>query len=400
MTAKRPEARRRIPRGLAYLAFAALALLTGYYLYVNVIDRPSADVYVAQRGVAISAVYGTVALASNLTLNIYAQRTGYLHLAPGYGSTVTSQGVAVTRDQLMGTIVDEQVVRALNQARTDHEAARGRQRLGPPSLGLLESAKQRLAAYDKLPNRASIPRVEYEAARNEVDRITAAVENERIETQRQVDQTASVMKGVEEDLKRAEVRSPMDGIVIVPVFNDNAYVTMNALLFTIADKNTYVAGQVNEEDVGKLKEGMKAELRLYAYGNQTFTATLSAILPSPDPNSQRYTVTLRQDDPPDNLRIGLTGEMNIILGRKENALTIPARALLVDQVLIVVDGVVEQRTVKTGFKSLELVEITDGLQDGAQVIVADQDAFRPGERVRPVRTNEDKTAPAAKKPAR
>ncbi len=399
MNPNRPDLRRRFPRGAVFTGLAVLAAAFGYYLYANFFDRPSADVYVAQRGAAISAVYGTVALASVQTLNIFAQNTGYLHLAPGYGSTVTTQGVAVKRDQVMGTILDEPGIRALNQARTDFEAAMGRQRLGPASQGLLESARQRLAAYNALPNKSGIPRVDYEAAQNEVTRLTAVVENEKLELQRQVDQAASIAKGLEDNVKRADIRSPMDGIVIVPAFNDGAYVTLNALLFTVADKRTYVVGQVNEEDVGKLKEGMKAELRLYAYGNQNFTATLTSILPSPDPNSQRYTVTLNQDDPPDNLRIGLTGEMNIILGRKENALTIPARALLVDQVYIVVDGVVEQRTVKTGFKSLEVVEITDGLEDGAQVIVADQDAFRPGERVRPIRTNEAKPAPA-KKPSK
>ncbi len=46
--------------------------------------------------------------------------------------------------------------------------------------------------------------------------------------------------------------------------------------------------------------------------------------------------------------------------------------------LIVEDGVVEQRTVKVGFKSLEFVEILDGLSGGEQVIVADQDTFRAG----------------------
>lgn len=400
MNPKRPEARRRFPRGAALTGLAVLAAAAAYYFYANFVDRPSADVYVAQRGTAISAVYGTVTLASVQTLNVFSQNTGYLRLAPGLGSVVTSQGVILKRDQLLGTIVDEAGIRSLNQARTDFEAAMGRQRLGPTTLGLLESARQRLAAYDKLPNKSSVPRVDYEAAQNEVSRLTAAVENEKLEFQRQVDLAASNVKGLEDTLKRAEVRSPMDGVLIGQTYNDNAYVTLNALLFTVADSRTYVSGQVNEEDVGKLKEGMKAELRLYAYSNQNFTATLTAVLPSPDPNSQRYTVTLNQDDPPDNVRIGLTGEMNIILGKKENALTIPARALLVDQVLIVVDGTVEQRTVKTGFKSLELVEVTDGLEDGSQVIVADQDAFRPGERVRPIRTNESKPQGPAKKPAR
>ena len=79
------------------------------------------------------------------------------------------------------------------------------------------------------------------------------------------------------------------------------------------------------------------------------------------------------------------------MARKENALVVPARAINIDQALIVDNGVVEQRTVKIGFKGLEFMEITDGVSEGDQVIVSDQDAFKPGERVRAVKTNQGKT---------
>ena len=226
-----------------------------------------------------------------------------------------------------------------------------------------------------------------EASRNQVKALQDAVDNEKLELQRQVDSTAGVVKTYEDQLKRTEIRSPIDGIVTVQFFPDNSFVLVNQALFTVASPSLYVNGQVNEEDVGRLKIHMKAEVHLYAYSNTTFIATVAAILPNPDPNS-RYTVILDMDNPPDALLIGLTGEMNIILGRKENALIIPARALLVDQVQVVKDGVIEQRTVEVGFKRLEYVEITKGLNEGDEVVVADQDAFRSGERVRPVPIND------------
>ena len=164
--------------------------------------------------------------------------------------------------------------------------------------------------------------------------------------------------------------------------------TTNAPLFTVASPGTYVLGEVNEEDVGALRKDMKAEVRLYSYGSQTFDATLDAVLPAPVVNTSRYSVNLHLDKPPDNLLFGLTGEMNVILGRKPNAILVPARAVNIDQVLIVEDGIVEQRTVKIGFKGLEYMEIVEGVNEGDQVIVSDQDAFKPGERVRAVKTNQ------------
>jgi RND family efflux transporter MFP subunit len=384
------------------LIIGFVLLIVGYYVYVDVINRAPADVYVVQRGTAIAAVYGTVTVTSTLTLNVNAQNTGYMHLAPGFGTTITSQGIKVEHDQLLATVVDEVGQRALAQAKTDYEAALARQKLGPTSLGALKSAQDQLDAYEKLPDPRMVAGVVMQAARNQVSALHGAVDNERLELQRLVDTDAGVVKADEDTLKRTEVRAPtmldkpdgkpVDELLTSQVFNDNSYVTSGQVLFTLASTVLYISGEVNEEDVGKLKPGMKAEMHLYAYGGTTFTATVTGVLPSPDANSSRYTVLLVMDHPPDNLLLGLTGEMNIILGRKENALVVPARALLVDQVQVVKDGVIQQRTVETGFKSLEYAEITQGLQEGDQVVVADQDTFVSGQRVRAIPINDAKAS--------
>ncbi len=58
---------------------------------------------------------------------------------------------------------------------------------------------------------------------------------------------------------------------------------------------------------------------------------------------------------------GMTGEMNIITGTHENAILVPTRALLVDQALIIKHGIVQKRTVKIGFRTLDFTEILSGL---------------------------------------
>jgi hypothetical protein len=88
------------------------------------------------------------------------------------------------------------------------------------------------------------------------------------------------------------------------------------------------------------------------------------------------------ENPPDNLMAGMTGEMNIITGVHEDALLVPTRALLVDQALVVNNGIVHSRTVGVGFRTLDFTEVTSGLKEGNHVIVSDQDKFHPGETVR------------------
>jgi multidrug efflux pump subunit AcrA (membrane-fusion protein) len=82
------------------------------------------------------------------------------------------------------------------------------------------------------------------------------------------------------------------------------------------------------------------------------------------------------------LMAGMTGEMNIITGKHENVLLVPTRALLVDQALIVKHGVVQKRTVKVGFRTLDFSEAVNGLSLGDHVVVADQDRLHPGKPVR------------------
>src|SRR5438309_3790488 len=141
-------------------------------------------------------------------------------------------------------------------------------------------------------------------------------------------------------MKSAEVRSQIDGILTNVQTIDGELVSDGNELFTVSSRRNYVRGEVNEEDVGEVKPGMKAKLQLYAYRTRTFTAHVTSVQPAADPTTQRYTIVLEMENPPDNLMAGMTGEMNIITGTRENVLLVPTHALLVDQALIVKRAIV------------------------------------------------------------
>ena len=61
---------------LAALIISATTLI----LYGLWASRPVAEVYVAQRGTATSAVYGTVKVVASLTINTRARESGIIHL--------------------------------------------------------------------------------------------------------------------------------------------------------------------------------------------------------------------------------------------------------------------------------------------------------------------------------
>jgi RND family efflux transporter MFP subunit len=371
---KLPESKRILWGGGAALV---LVIALAYYFLM-----PVAEVATVRRGTAISAVYGTVRIEPAFVVRVRAQNDGFIQLAEPFSAGRGAIGKNVEKGQLLATIADEETARELKQARADLQAAVDRAALPVPSSELLKAAEDNLQRLEKVVGSGNVPAVEYQKAKSEANRLRGAVETERIERDRNLHSLEETTKKLEAQMKSAEVRSQIDGLLTNVQTIDGELVSDGNELFTVSSRKNYVRGEVNEEDVGEVKPGMKAKVQLYAYRTRTFTARVTSVQPAADPTTQRYTVVLEMEKPPDNLMVGMTGEMNIITGTHQNALLVPTRALLVDQALIVNQGIVHSRTVGVGFRTLDFTEVTSGLEEGSHVIVSDQDKFRPGEAVR------------------
>ena len=343
---------------------------------------PVAEVEAVKRGVAISAVYGTVRIEASFVNHVRAQNSGFINLADPLAAGRGAIGKTLKKGELLATIADESTARQLKQAQADLQAAMDAAQLELPSSEPLKIAEGNVERQEKLAGLSNVPAVEYEKAKSEANRLRDALKTERIERERNLEALRTAVQKVEAEMKSSEIRAPMDGILSgIKVIEGEMVANGNELL-TISSRQNYVRGEVNEEDVGEVKAGMKAELQMYAYRTRQFRASVTSILPAADPETQRYTIVLELENPPENLMAGMTGEMNIITGRHENALLIPTRALLVDQVLVVAHGMLEARTVKVGFRTLEFAEALSGLEEREHVVVADQDKLRPGHFVR------------------
>jgi RND family efflux transporter MFP subunit len=321
---------------------------------------------------------------------VRAQNSGFIQLAEEFAAGRGAIGKSVTRGQLLARIADEATGRQLKQARADLQAATERAKLPLPSEELLKTAEDNLHRLEQVVASGNVPAVEYEKSKSEVNRLRGALENERIERDRNLQALQETEKKLESQMRASEIRAPMNGLLTAVSTIDNELVAEGNQLFTVSSRRTYVRGEVNEEDVGAVKPGMKAKVQLYAYRNDTFAARVSSIQPAADPDTQRYTVILEMEKPPDNLMAGMTGEMNIITGTHENALLVPTRALLVDQALVIKRGIVQRRTIKVGFRTLDFTEALSGVSTGERVVVADQDRLKPGEPVRQLRVDASK----------
>ena len=286
------------------------------------------------------------------------------------------------KGELLATIADETTGRQLKQARADLEAERERGKLDVPSTEPLKIAEANEERLQKLVALNNIPAVEYEKAKSEASRLRDAVKTEKIERERNMESLTSAVQKLEAQMKNSEIVASMDGILSDMQVIDGELVTENNQLFTISSRRNYVRGEVNEEDIGEVKIGMKAAVQLYAYRTRQLTAKVSSIQPAADPETQRYSVALELENPPENLMAGMTGEMNIITGTHENVLLVPTRALAVDQVLVVRNNILQKRTIQVGYRTLEFTEAISGVSERDRVVVSDQDKLHPGQFVR------------------
>jgi len=348
-----------------------------YYFFM-----PVAEVATVRRGTALSAIYGTVRIEPTFVVHVRAQNSGFIQLADAFSAGRGAIGKSVTKGQLLATIADETTALQLKQARADLQAANERAKLPLPSEEPLKVAEDNLQRLEKVVASGNVPEVDYQKAESDVKRLRGAVENERIEAERNLQALDETSKKLEAQMKNSEIRAPMDGLLNAVQAVDRELVAGGNELFTVSSRKNYVRGEVNEEDVGEVKPEMKAVMQLYAYRTRTFTAHVSSIQPAADPNTQRYTILLEMENPPDNLMAGMTGEMNIITGTHKNAVLVPTRALLVDQALVVKQGIIRRRTVKVGFRTLDFAEALSGVSVGERVVVSDQDQLHPGQQVR------------------
>jgi macrolide-specific efflux system membrane fusion protein len=146
---------------------------------------------------------------------------------------------------------------------------------------------------------------------------------------------------------------------------------------TLTDLGTSeVKARFSEADTSKIKPGQAAKVEFESLGQQ-LTARVIRIdsIETVVANVVTYTVTLLLDKNLDEVKPGMTGNVDVIISQKQNVLRLPVTAInprngrATVQVLGK-DGKLETRQVTTGLKGDDDVEITNGLDVGDKVVVS------------------------------
>lgn len=364
--------RRRLIQGGVLLALILAGLIT-YLVQRNTVD--TAEVAIVQRGTAVAGVYGTVNVEP---VNQVVVRTRH------YGQITAlnvKEGHKVEAGQVLFEITDDSFSRQLEATQSALENAKTRQKMGPPSASALRNKEIEVEKLKKLLEANNIAPIEYEKATNELRSLRELVQNEQMNLNLEVENLSRASDTTRAKIAQLQVTAPISGVVLNIFGHLGEFIPPQAELCRIGSSDNQIVAQINEEDVGYLRPGMKAKIRLYAHRDQDLPGTLKEILPQAE--NQLYRVVFTLDQPPSTLLPGMTGEMNIIINEHKNVLTIPTRAIRKgNHVLLLEKNRVRQARIKPGFRTLEKTEIIEGLAEGDRVILSNHDLYPEGVRVR------------------
>ncbi|MEL6942998.1 MAG: HlyD family efflux transporter periplasmic adaptor subunit, partial [Bacteroidota bacterium] len=111
---------------------------------------------------------------------------------------------------------------------------------------------------------------------------------------------------------------------------------------------------VDEDDIARVTIGQKTLIRLEAYSDQVFEAKITKIAPKMNTRTQTFLVEAKFIEHPPRLYMGLSGEANIVIEERKNAVVIPLEYLMERNKVMTSEGEV---LIQTGLKSLDKVEV-------------------------------------------
>ncbi len=367
-----------MPVKIPFLAKVAIAVLAVVLLVFGLIlwTRPTAVVVPVVRGVAVNAVPGSVVVNAEYTMDIKSELGGRIV------QSELEPGKRFAKGDLLVHIDPRDVDLEIQRIQTDLEVAKRRIAVGSAVELELATAREQLENFERLHRIGQIAESELIQRRRGVTALEQKLELEKVDNAARLDDLENQLQVKQRQRDKMTVYAPFDGVVSEVLARPGDLIGGGAPIARLIATSRTVEARISEENFAGIREGQKASVRFLGYGAQLYGASVAKILPTADVETQRYIVYLNVDLDPVALVPGITGEVSIVVGERENALIIPRRALFGTNVFVVNRNTVSMREVKVGYTALNFVEVLEGLEEGDLVIVDRIDTFRDGDKVR------------------
>jgi len=313
-------------RWLFWLLLAALFGAAGA-AYYHFLYRPQPGLRFhysmvdVSRGDLITKVSATGAIQPVNQVDVGSELSGTIRVVEvDYNDRVHSGQVLARLD------IDQRKARVL-QSRAAYHIAKAR--LQEASATLLET-RLKLDRCRELAKKSLCSRQEMDTDLAAHQRAQAA----KAIAQAQIEQAKAALDSDETDLKKAVIKSPIDGIVLSRNIEPGQTVAASfqtPVLFTLAEdlRRMLLHVYIDEADIGLVKEGMSATFTVDAYPEKRFPATISEVrfAPHDDGGVVTYEALLTVDNRELLLRPGMTATAEITTLEIKDTLLVPNSAL-------------------------------------------------------------------------
>jgi HlyD family secretion protein len=220
-------------------------------------------------------------------------------------------------------------------------------------------------------------------------------------------------------IDRCTIRAPHDGFVVYAngpfredyervLIEPGASVRQGQELFYFPDLSRMeVMGMLNETVVDRVRRGMPARVRFEGLqGGEALDGHLESVESLPRRsfnNVPYYPCRITLEATPSGLFPDMSAEVELRLGHRHDVLVIPSEAVSVDQgrniCHVIGPSGLERREITPGGCTLDLIEVTDGLNEGESVVLNPTLVFdRSAGRADPASPDQPETAPLAEIP--
>lgn len=231
--------------------------------------------------------------------------------------------------------------------------------------------------------------------------------------QTQQRQLSAELETLHANTKDDKIVAPFDGVVLLRFAEEGESVNPERDLMKFGDlRDLLVEGEVDEEDVARVKTGQRVLIRLAGDLSGPVEGEVTELFPDANRSTRSFRVRVRFADAafvadgPLGLRgrlesgareivAGSSVELGIVVDEKADARVVPRAALTARGTLFVVtDGRVRERRVELGIRNYDRCEVVGGAEAGELVAIEKLAELDDGRRVEAIVEPESATSRA------
>ncbi len=144
---------------------------------------------------------------------------------------------------------------------------------------------------------------------------------------------------------------------------------------------------VPESAVPQVHLGNTVQVRVPALG-RIFDGQVARFADSLDQQTRTMHTEVDVPNKDNALVLGMYAEVDMVLARNKDALTIPVQAVKrngeeATVLLVNADNRIEERKIKVGIEGVHSLEVVEGLKEGDRIVIGSRSQFQPGDHVTP-----------------